>query len=726
MARAVGLDAGEVEVKVVELDGSYRKPRLAKLSIDRVSQTSAVVGDETHAAREADSLDTALTEAGISRENINLGFPSREAVLRAMEVPFTGEEKIRKVIKFEAEREIHGYSVDDMVVDFHVVEELPGDAATRVLVAAVPKAPLRITLEALERANIEPECVDLDAMALLRVAEFAGAFDAAAAADDVDADLDYQSPGSEPQLGGGAAAGATLVMDFGARSVRVLVVVEGKLVDMRTLRTGSDSVAEDVASRCLVTLPEARSAVNHYLLPGRAHAEEKPAKIAAPEQDDDELEDEELLLELDDAETLEDVEADDGDLDDDDLDDDDLDEAERAGPSGLVPVDEVSETQVQRALDSFLQRLRRELLRFVTSVPGLGGIDSVWVTGGAHSLPGVQDLLQDVFDTEPQQLRFMDCLQHDLEDHEVDSLEPRLAVAVGLALGRLGGAQGFNFRQEELVYTRRFDRIKLPLAIACMLTMACLIFWGVNLNKQVGDFESLLGKTAVAAESGDQSRSTGRSGRAAQAQALPQFHGIVGSMINKASGDAWLDQALSDKEYKSLVQEVERAPVFDRVRMVHNRLRSLKVKKERETGYNAALALDSGAGVLQEFAMVLEAADARDQLGRYLIASLELTVPGVGPTGVARGRSLKFRIALSGESEFRSRVDVLQKTIEARFADKRSAFKKFGKQRRETLFRGGRAGAFYDFEIDLKHKIPVAYSPKDAAAQSGAAPGGGR
>ena len=45
MAKGVGLDAGEFEVKVVELDGSYRKPRLVKASVDRVSQLTSVASD---------------------------------------------------------------------------------------------------------------------------------------------------------------------------------------------------------------------------------------------------------------------------------------------------------------------------------------------------------------------------------------------------------------------------------------------------------------------------------------------------------------------------------------------------------------------------------------------------------------------------------------------------------------------------------------------------------
>ena len=52
MAKAVGLDAGEFEVKAIELDGSYKRPRLSRIAIQSVSEGSARATDESHAVRE--------------------------------------------------------------------------------------------------------------------------------------------------------------------------------------------------------------------------------------------------------------------------------------------------------------------------------------------------------------------------------------------------------------------------------------------------------------------------------------------------------------------------------------------------------------------------------------------------------------------------------------------------------------------------------------------------
>ncbi|MBP8302191.1 MAG: pilus assembly protein PilM, partial [Planctomycetes bacterium] len=197
MVRTVGIDPGDHSVKVVELDGNYRKVKLLRVH----TETFADGGDRAEAI-------AAASRAGLDlgmRGEVFLGHPCREAVLRVIELPFKGRDAIRKVVKAEIEGEIHSHVVDDMVVDFHEVG--PGaEGSTRVLVASVPKAGLRQQLQALSALSIEPEAVDLDTMALWRVADWAGAFEA----------------GGE----GAVAGGVTAVVDLGTRSVKV-VLVEG-------------------------------------------------------------------------------------------------------------------------------------------------------------------------------------------------------------------------------------------------------------------------------------------------------------------------------------------------------------------------------------------------------------------------------------------------------------------------------------------------------------------
>ena len=156
MVRSIGIDPGDRVVSVVELDGSYRKTRLLNAS----SAALASADDPMRVDVIADAVREAL-DSGMKGE-LTLGHPCREAVLRTIELPFKGAAAIKKVVKSEIEAEIFTHSVDDMVVDFHELGELPG-GGTKLLVASVPKLSLRNQLHSMAAQNIDPERVDLEA-----------------------------------------------------------------------------------------------------------------------------------------------------------------------------------------------------------------------------------------------------------------------------------------------------------------------------------------------------------------------------------------------------------------------------------------------------------------------------------------------------------------------------------------------------------------------------------
>lgn len=609
MAKAVGLDAGEFEVKVVELDGSFRRPRLSRVIVEPVAEGSARAEDEAHAAREAEATHSALQDGGFSRDNLNMAFPCREAVLRQMTVPFVGEEQIRKVIKFEAEGSIHSHSVDDMVVDFHVLGQ--AETETRVLMAALPKVPLRTSLTALENVGIEPVTVDLDTMALYRVAEWCGAFDRPSG------DGEGEPPGEDAQLPA-ASAPCSIVLDLGARSTRVLVAVSGELVDMRALRTGADSVSEEVAAAEGITVFEARDAVSESL------------------RTDGDLD----LVLLPDAE----------------------EESEPVDDEGSAkPTVRVASGVVVAARDRYLSRLRRELVRFMASTPSSIEVESVWVTGGASMLAGVEELLADVFGVEAKPLDVLGQLNHKLADDEAREMAPKIAVAVGLALHALGGKRGFNFRQEDLVFTKGFDRVKFPLAIACMLGLFLVLVIALRARRELTALERQYGAKYSVEE-------VTRRGRVLK---TVLFNGYLGTLVNSSPRKGWfaIDKNYGAKDYTELMNDLLEAPIFTRLNELKTAVRRRFVALQQKSGYYPELRMGSGLGALVELAQVLHSLE--DQLGRYQLLTLTLKLPAG-----TKGRFLGFEIALrSGpESDFRGKGDALVEAIRRASAGRDSAF----------------------------------------------------
>lgn len=589
--RTIGIDPGDHAAKVVELDGSYKKTRLVHVGLAQAQASDAAARTESR----AEAVAVAMGEG--RRGQITLAHPCREAMLRPLELPFTGREAIRKVVKAEIEGEIQSGSVDDMIVDFHEIG--PGaNGGTRLLVAAVPKLGLKAVLTGLAAHKIEPESIDLDNMALWRAGHWAGVFAAEAG----------EAPGA-----------VTAVVDLGSHSVNVILVEGETLVEMRTLRVGDGVVADEVARRHGLDLQTARQAVHACHASGADQRIEVAAALPAP------------------------VEAEPG--------------AVAAPESSAAParVVQVTCAEVESAYTACMQRIARELTRFLTGSGRTSRVRFVYATGGASCSVAAKEMLAAVFGVEVRELDLLGRLQHDLTPEEVAEYGPRLAVALGVALGPMGGPEGFELRQEDLLLAKGFERIKFPLAIACMFAMlAMFVQWNARRaqlrNKEIEIGLEFLDKN--------------------DAKKPAVFYGMLNSVFDRG----WFEnpqqfrtvKAGKDYLYRDLVAELLAEPVHRRLNIVRDRLRDVVEQKQKESGIFEDVSLESGLAVLVRWSELLRAGEAR--LGRFLVTRFDLSMK-------APNRKLEFTIAFRGE-DFRNRHSALLSMIEAELERPDSPFLK--------------------------------------------------
>ncbi|MBL8727437.1 MAG: pilus assembly protein PilM [Planctomycetes bacterium] len=647
MVKSIGIDPGDHSVKVVELEGSYRKTRLVRVH----TASLAAAPDAVARAEAVAAAAEAAREEGM-RGDVRLGHPCREAVLRVIELPFKGHDAIRKVVKAEVEGEIHSHTLDDMVVDFHEIGE-GVDGGTRVLVASVPKPGLRLQIEALAAHGIEPETVDLDTMALWRAADRAGAFEVEAA----------------DAAPAGAPAAVTAIVDLGARSVKVLLVEGDRLVEMRTLRVGDAVVSDEIARLHGLDAATARDVTHECLRTGT----DQRLDVAAA-----------LPVAAEGAPAVSEVEQ---------------------PPARHVTI---RFTEVDAAQTAYLQRLARELTRFLTASGRAVRIGALWITGGASVRADAKDMLREVFGVEPRELDLLSHLEHDLSPDEVDELGPRLVTAIGLALGRMGGPEGFDLRQEDLTLSRGFDKLKFPLAIACMVAWLALF---VHANKRAMELKNLelyIGQTFI-----DKSKPN----------APPQFHGMLNSVFTtrwfENAQNFRLEQAKGkDYTYKDLIAEITEAPVHKRLQLVRDKLRAVADQKQKQSGVYEDVSLESGLAVLVRWSEMLRTVEP--QLGRYLVPRIELGMK-------TPSRRLEFTVAFRGE-DFRERMSVLEQAIEAEYNKADTPFERpKGSDRGsvEERFRDsdetGISGAYYKVTMRVKDVFEP-FGPSSSAAIGAASP----
>jgi Tfp pilus assembly PilM family ATPase len=627
--RTIGIDPGDLAAKVVEIDGSYKKTRLVHVGIAPVAAAPSGPGDAAkHAAARGEAVVVAMGEG--RRGEAALAHPCREAILRPLDLPFTGREAIRKVVKAEIEGEIQSGSVDDMIVDFHEIG--PGQSGgTRLLVAAVPKAGIKSILTSLAAHKVEPESIDLDNMALWRAAHWAGAFADAAAAE----------------------ANVTAVVDLGAHSVNVILVEGEHLVEMRVLRVGDGAVADEIARKNGIDVAAAREAVHACLASGADQRIEVPAALpAAPKGDAAE-------------------------------------ESQPAVPATRVV--RIEHAAVEAAHTACMQRIARELTRFLTASGRGDHLRAVYVTGGASRSAAAKEMLAAVFGVEVRELDLLANLSHDLPPDQAAELGPRIAVALGMALGAMGGPSGFELRQEDLLLAKGFERVKFPLAIFCMVAVLGLfVHW--NLRKA----EKRTLEIQIGLEYFDKK----------DPKKPPQFFG----MLNSLFASAWFENPQQfrlvkggrDYVYKDLVAELLAAPVHRRLQIVRDRLREVSEQKQKESGIFEDVSIESGLAVLVRWSEMLR--DAEPELGRFLVTKFDLSMK-------APNRTLEFTVAFRGD-DFRDRRSALQRVIDAELDRADSPFerpKRPDEGKSEDMFKdskdSGVIGAYYRIVLHVKENF---------------------
>jgi hypothetical protein len=119
-------------------------------------------------ASAAAALKDAAKKHSVPTDNVGIAVDTGKAAFRTMKVPFSDREKIEEVLKFEVESLLPQWNIDDVVVDFHVLDST--DEASEILVMAVPKDDLRRDLAVCSKAGIEPLEAELETSAMVDAA----------------------------------------------------------------------------------------------------------------------------------------------------------------------------------------------------------------------------------------------------------------------------------------------------------------------------------------------------------------------------------------------------------------------------------------------------------------------------------------------------------------------------------------------------------------------------
>jgi len=210
MPRQTIIDYGGHRVRLMEFDGSGKKLRV--LGVTDVPLDGVVPeGEEAGEAEDAQAaaIRKALRAAGFTNDPCAMAFDASNAMFREFDLPFTSDDQIAKVVKFESESHVPG-DIDDYVLQHQVLRKTRDKS--HILVIAVKKDELLDRLDILEESGLDPMLVDIDDLALHNALVATGVAD------------------EHPRLA---------VINAQEHSTSLLFIEGGKLVAVRSIRIGT-------------------------------------------------------------------------------------------------------------------------------------------------------------------------------------------------------------------------------------------------------------------------------------------------------------------------------------------------------------------------------------------------------------------------------------------------------------------------------------------------------
>lgn len=619
MGKVTGIDIGSSHIHMVEVDGSARRHKISKFISFPRSSGGLVEGEEADSVKKSlliDDLAQAFEESGIGKMQALLALSSSHCVLRNITLPFKGKDVISKVVKFEAESYIHSHSIDDVIVDSCTVEER--DKVTELFLAAYPKALLSESLKALNKIGVDPQVCDLDACLLVGAASALGLL---------------SSSTNGPDSTEGSNKSPNLILDIGYASTQITLVDGARILTSRSVRWGLDRCERKLADELQVDPREVHEALDRHF--GLARPRETVLAAggeAAASENESENENSDpaiVATELDsnvipdDSELVLDFEA-------------------SSLSIGLAELSDAS-----RALAA---SLFREIVRFLSGQKMSGDLGRIFVSGGGSRWPGFIEAMSRESGVSVETL---DLLAEIEIEPALELPAPELNLAYAAAMTGLGAStSSMNFRQEELVFKRKFDQLKFPLALFTLLLAILLFFMNLILYRGIQRVEWSIGVETKAAIRGAKV-SPGKKARTVQV-----WTGLLHDLATANRRSGRIMKVLGKRRHSEYQKRIRATEPMDRLVETRNYLARIKKKLEKETGFHSELKLESGLAVLQAFSVAIDKADRDPRMEDFIITQMNMVV------GTKKNRSLTFTIAMAGE-RFREQKGVFAQIMKS-------------------------------------------------------------
>jgi len=210
-----------------------------------------LLNEETHHSQIATALREMMDELRIKHGRVNYAIAAQSAFARFVKLPLVDQEKIERVIGFEAQQNVP-FPIDEVVWDYQLVGGGP-DKQVEVVIVAVKAEYLETINAAVEESGLRADKIGLATMGLYNAFRY-----------------NYTN-----------IPGCSLLVDIGARTTNVLFIEPGKIFS-RSVPIGGSSITAAIAREFDESFAEAESRKRRdgFVSLGGAYAEPADADVA--------------------------------------------------------------------------------------------------------------------------------------------------------------------------------------------------------------------------------------------------------------------------------------------------------------------------------------------------------------------------------------------------------------------------------------------------------------
>jgi type IV pilus assembly protein PilM len=167
---SVGLDIGSSLIKVVEVDHSKDSPMLTRYGIVKLPSEAIVEVEIMDQSLVVQGIQECMAKAGVTGKAVVTAVSGRAVIVKKVIMDKMNPDDAKEAIFWEAEQHVP-FDIDDVCLDFQVLNEDVGANQMEILLVAAKKEMVNAHAGIVRDAGLDPVVIDVDSFAIQNAVE---------------------------------------------------------------------------------------------------------------------------------------------------------------------------------------------------------------------------------------------------------------------------------------------------------------------------------------------------------------------------------------------------------------------------------------------------------------------------------------------------------------------------------------------------------------------------